>query len=218
MKGYRRIQVKLAVTTEVVQRALQGDETAGQELLNFLKRYLRGVASNVYLQNTSNDELYEFLYDWVMGALFPVRMKYGLPSYYDPTKSAFKTWLYSVISSGVAQYLKTVERRKPVSLHQPVSEDVDVPLEEVVGEDPEYNKLHQYREIHDKIVSDLDSREKVVLDMLEKGYKKREIAEELGVSPATITWLVKRVQNVIRKYYPKGGESAENKISKEVFK
>ena len=201
---YRRLaktETSYGITTQDVAQALDGDEQAGKKLLNFLKGFLKKIAYHTRLERTTHEELYEYLYDWVMAAIFPERMKEGKPSRFDPTRGTkFISWLYSVVNNAIADYMTRVEKRKPISLSEPTTKDSEdgFTVEDLLGAEPDYYELVKFKDTISEIKQDLDPRARKTLDMLMEGYKKKEIAEELNISPGYVTSFVKQIKDVIR--------------------
>lgn len=190
---YRKLaQDKTYLTQEDVVKALQGDNIAAGKLLNFFKRYLWKISSNVKLEYSTTQELFQYLLDHILDLFY---------KYYNPEKGKIKTWLFRVIPSMIHDYISKEEFKKPIS-YEEYAPGTEIELKEMIGYDPGYEKSVLFKKRVEDMYNSLDKRKKVVFDMLtneEEDYTQRDIANKLGVSFALVNHWVRFIRENVEK-------------------
>lgn len=117
---------------------------------------------------------------------------------YDPTKAAFSTWLYRIAENELTSFWRTNKYRGEHETEQDENFDAVAPE----FEEPEQKILQTERQ--KKIRSALEKlseRERKIIEMTYwLNYPPRKIAELLDLKPNTVSVILKRAKESLKKY------------------
>ena len=117
---------------------------------------------------------------------------------YNPEKAAFSTWLYTI----ALNELKMFWRSKNYQSEHEESFDDDFNPAAPESEEPEQQALHGERQVKiQKALEKLPERERKIIEMTYwLNYPPRKIAEVLDLKPNTVSVILKRAKETLKKY------------------
>ena len=189
-KQLRRVSVKRS-NSELIERAIQGDEAAYKELL---ENY-RGAIFNLLYKMVRNKEETE---DLVQEAF--IKAFRALPSFNE--EYAFSTWLYKIAINNCIDHMRK-KRLKTYSMDKPVqSKDGELDREfPDTSMSPDKQVLHEERtNIIETAIDELPENYKVAIILRhseEKAYE--EIAEILNIPLGTVKARIFRAREMLKK-------------------
>lgn len=166
--------------SELVQRALQGDERAYTELL----RLYRESVYYMMLKMIGNKDDAEDLTIEVFGKAFKRLVSYD-------TSWAFSTWLFKIASNNcIDQIRKKKKQKNPISIDSSYSDDDDestIDLEaDVLNPEEKLMRGQRIKEMH-RIVEQLKPKYRLLVEMRYfKELSYEEISEELELPLGTV--------------------------------
>jgi RNA polymerase sigma factor (sigma-70 family) len=166
--------------SELVQRALQGDERAYTELL----RLYRESVYYMMLKMIGNKDDAEDLTIEAFGKAFKRLVSYD-------TSWAFSTWLFKIASNNcIDQIRKKKKQKNPISIDSSYSDDDDestIDLEaDVLNPEEKLMRGQRIKEMH-RIVEQLKPKYRLLVEMRYfKELSYEEISEELELPLGTV--------------------------------
>jgi len=125
---------------------------------------------------------------------------------YDPTRGRFRTWAYRVVFNlacdAYKQLLKRLNLFSPLVLEDEDGEDFDSHEAELSRSDEfradDAAETQYYLETIEGAIDNLPSRMREVVNYMVDGYKRRDVAKILGISPNAVGMLYNRGRKVLR--------------------
>ena len=177
------------ITTEQAQEILNSDRKFTQ-FININSNFLRRMVHKQIMQsrlNTNDSELFHDLFQEASLSLW----KKALPNYNGSTK--FSTFAYTVIRNDLLQFL--LNRTKFERSHGPVNSIENSLRMSQDSESFEYNEKYWKKpykmsfedeiltRLHEEsLTSKLSPLDQKVLELKKKGFKKKAIAEKIGMN------------------------------------
>jgi len=190
---------------ELIRRCVRGQEKAwGAFVKRFspvvfwsVKRRLKRLGVEFCDSDVEDIHQQVFIYIWRHGKLSDLK---------DSEKAA--AWLSVVSSSRAVKYIegKSYQHRQNiVSLNEDIGEKEDLELQDVINaKEPQAQEVLHNREtaqlVHEALES-LHHRDKMVLSLhYVCGYTLKEVAHYLGMPQGTVSSIINRCKEAVRKY------------------
>jgi RNA polymerase sigma-70 factor (ECF subfamily) len=173
-------------TTELVDRARRGDETAFRRLV---ERYRDRIYRQALVQTGDADDAEDVTQEVL------VRLHLGLAGFRSESK--FETWLFTLTRNAAADFRSKQDRPRRLAARMRELGGG----EDAVASDPA-GRLEASL-IGDRVrafLAKLSERQRTVLDLVDlQGYPTGEVAELLGMRPVTVRTHLMRARRALRE-------------------
>jgi RNA polymerase sigma-70 factor (ECF subfamily) len=171
---------------ELIQRCLDGDEDAWgilyERFYNYIFHLVKGKNYRFSLEDTQ-DITHEVFMDLVK----------GLPNFQK--KSVLKTYIYTLTLNRVRQHHRkylTIKRGGTVEKMSLEEVDIDVADPRVVSPEQEALENHELDLVRDGVMKLPQHLQEVIELRYSRGFKYREIAQELGIPEGSVGALIQK--------------------------
>jgi RNA polymerase sigma-70 factor, ECF subfamily len=187
---------EVALDRALIDRFREGDARAFDELVSRYWERIYGMVNQLLRNPEDAQEVTQDAF---------IRAHRGLANFRGD--SAFSTWLYQIATNLARNrywYWWRRKRDKTVSLDQPVGDDTDTPLSEIVAAEVEApDEIAVTQELVDRIAVGMEKLGKTHREILilrnVKNLSYEEIADVLGISVGTVKSRIARARDALRE-------------------
>lgn len=176
---------------ELLQRAIEGDESAENELFKYLAVRFRVFARQWIMDRPALDDI-------VQESCIIVLKKYKTETF----TTSFEAWAYGILRNNVRRYFQVLKAQKATSdmdamEHQPV-QGLSQPLDPVME--------HQLSQCLKRIIA-VNRRYARILNLVHQGYTIDEICDRLKMNRGNLYVTLYRARAMLKACLDKSGDS-----------
>ena len=172
---------------EIVRMSMEGDEEAFRLLVEKYKKKVFNMAFSLTRDREVADDLTQDIF---------IKVYFSLPGF--KFKSKFGTWLYTIASNRIKDYLRKTKKMRRVIFEKSRENDLFHENIAVKKEKEQLDKLK--KELVHTALQALPEKHQIILSLRDiQGFPYEKIAEILNISPGTVDSRLHRARKQLRK-------------------